>query len=52
MVVNVVLGAIAEQTPALYSQAADDLGSIRLDSAHRPATKLRLYRRMTTLLQA
>ncbi len=52
MAVNVVLGAIAEQTPALFFEAADDLGSIRLDTAHRIATTLRLYRRTPTLLQA
>jgi hypothetical protein len=52
VVVNVMLGAIAEQTPALSFEAADDLGSIRLDSAHRLVTDLRLYRRMSALLQA
>jgi hypothetical protein len=52
MVVNVVLGAIAEQTPALYAEAADDLGSIRLDSADRTAANLRLYRRIPALSQA
>lgn len=52
VVVNVMLGAVAEQTPALSFEAADDLGSIRLDSAHRLVTNLRLYRRTPASLQA
>ena len=33
IVVNVVLSAVAEQTPALCFEAADDLGSIRFEAS-------------------
>jgi hypothetical protein len=39
MAVNVVLGAVAEQTPALQFEATDDLGPIRLGSSHSPTVR-------------
>jgi hypothetical protein len=46
-----VLGAVAEQTPALRPKAADDFGPVRLDGRHRPVTALRPYRRIYRSLQ-
>src|ERR1039458_6603098 len=51
MVVDVVLGAIAQKTPTFRSQTADDPGRIRLDGSHRFPGLLRLYRRTQRMSQ-